>query len=60
MKFIPLSRQADQIETIQDTLVTHGYMPTPKHKKNRRKVKAKKSRRQEQEQDKEDGSGCLE
>ena len=52
-------RQSDQIKTIQDTLVAHGYLPTPKPKKNRRKVKARKSRKQE-EQGKEDGSGCSE
>ena len=53
-----VDRQADQIETIQDNLIAHGYMPAPKRfKKNRRKVKAKKNhgRRQEQKQDKEDG-----
>ena len=46
-------RQADQIETIQDTLIAHGYMPTPKHTKKNRK-KARKSQGRRQEQDKEE------
>ena len=43
-------RHADQIETIQDTLIAHGYMPAPKRsKKNRRKAKAKKNQGRRQE-----------
>ena len=36
-------RQSDQIETIQDALVAHGYLPTPKKKNRRKGGKAKKA-----------------
>ena len=42
-------RQSDQLETIQDTLAAHGYLPTPKKEERRRS-----GGRQEEEYGEED------
>ena len=64
-------RQSDQLETIQDTLVAHGYLPTPRHKKARRKPggsqedarrksTARKTKRKGEEDPEDEESCCSE